>query len=344
LSDRIRESIQGARVLIIEDNAQVRRSLVRALKPYDLKLHQSDSGLDGFDEARNSQPDAILLDLGLPDIDGAEVLQLLKGATSTAEIPVLILTGRADPSVHARVLEAGADDFISKPFDPRILLARLANLVGRARAERANRRLLQQLSRYVSKPVRRRGTEQARPERLTATILVSDLRGFTAASFHTDVDAMFRSVSRVLAEQAEVVEHFGGYVDKFSGDGMLAVFVDPTSAQQAVSASRAILRWARDSDEIPVWQPIPLGIGVHTGTVIRGDLGSDERRDHTVLGPAVNVAARLCAVADPLEAIVSDKVVQLIEASNQTAFQWSPVNELVLKGLPGPLSTRSLII
>lgn len=321
----------------------MQRFVARALAPYDIKTVSVAEGLDGFEHARRMKPDAILLDLGLPDVDGTEVLNLLRGAKTTAGIPVLILTGRADPAVHATALEAGADDFIGKPADPRVLVARLANLVGRARAEKSNRRLLQQLSRYVSQPVRRQGIVPRATERLDATILVSDLRGFTATSFTTDPDAMFQAVSTVLAGQAEIVQHYGGYVDKFSGDGMLAVFGDTAGAQQACSASRAILKWARDSDVVPLWKPIPIGLGVHSGAVLRGDLGSDNRRDHTVLGPAVNIAARLCAVAGPVEAIVSEDVVKAVQSANPEHYAFSGIDELRLKGLPGPLPARRLV-
>lgn len=343
VTEHLRARLQGARVLVIEDNEQMQRFVERTLGPYDVKTVAVDEGLDGFDQARRMTPDAILLDLGLPDVDGIEVLGLIRGSKRTAGIPVLILTGRSDPSVHAAALEAGADDFIGKPADPRVLVARLANLVGRARAERSNRRLLQQLSRYVSQPARRQGIVPRATERLDATILVSDLRGFTATSFSTDPDAMFQAVSTVLAGQAEIVRHYGGYVDKFSGDGMLAVFGDTAGPHQACAASRAILKWARDSDVVPLWNPIPIGLGIHSGAVLRGDLGSDDRRDHTVLGPAVNIAARLCAVAGPVEAIVSEDVVRAARALGTDRHTFTGIDELRLKGLPGPLPARRLV-
>ncbi len=322
----------------------MQRFVERTLQPYDVKVTAADEGLDGFELARKLRPDAILLDLGLPDVDGTEVLSLLRGSKVTMGIPVLILTGRADPAVHAKALSAGADDFIGKPADPRVLTARLANLVGRARAERSNRRLLQQLSRYVSQPARREGILPRHTERLEATILVSDLRGFTATSFATDPDAMFSAVSTVLAGQAEIVRHYGGYVDKFSGDGMLAVFGDVAGPQQACSASRAILRWAKTTDVVPLWQPVPIGLGVHSGAVLRGELGSAERRDHTVLGPAVNIAARLCAVAGPVEAIVSEDVVRAVQTAGNSRYRFGSLDELKLKGLPGPLAARRLVV
>jgi len=343
LIEHLRAWLRGARILVIEDNPQVQRFVARTLHAYEVTTIAFEEGIDGVEAARRLQPDAILLDLGLPDVDGTEVLEMLRASKSTASIPILVLTGRSAASVHATALEDGADDFIHKPTDPRVLVARLANLVGRARAERANHRLLEQLSRYVSRPARRQGVTPRATERLEATILVSDLRGFTEASFSTDPDAMFKAVSTVLAGQAEIVRQNGGYVDKFSGDGMLAVFGDTTGPQQACSASQAILQWARTTDVAPLWNPIPVGLGVHAGAVLRGDLGSEDRRDHTVLGPAVNIAARLCAVAGPVEAIFSEDVVQAVHTLTPGQYTFTDIDELPLKGLSHPLATRRLM-
>ena len=345
MPDHIRSRLLGSSVLVVEDNPRVQRFLLRTLSSFAVKTVAVQAGIDGLHKARLMEPDAILLDLGLPDMSGIEVLEALSASDKTRDIPVLVLTGSDTPDIHARALECGADDFIAKPADPRVLLARLANLVGRARAEKANRRLLQQLSRYVSQPARRQDIAPRMMERLDATILVSDLRGFTATSFTADPDAMFQAVSTVLAGQAEIVRHFGGYVDKFSGDGMLAVFGDTAGPRQACSASREILRWARDSDVVALWRPVPIGLGVHTGAVLRGELGSDDRRDHTVLGPAVNVAARLCSVAGPVEAIISEDVVRKVQSDGSPdTMCFEEVNEFQLKGLPGPMAARRLVV
>ena len=344
LPDHLHARLHRARVLVIEDNPRIQEFIQRTLTPYEAAVELTADGIDGFERAQKFLPDVILLDLGLPDVDGAEILAMLRRAPPTAAIPVLILTGRTDPLVHAQALEAGADDYITKPADARILLARIANLVGRARAERSNRKLLQQLSRYVPQPARRQDIHPRQTEQLEATILVSDLRDFTATSFTTDPDAMFVAVSAVLAGQAEIIRHYGGYVDKFSGDGMLAVFGDSIGPQQACTASQAILQWALTTDVVPMWQPVPIGLGIHAGPVLRGELGSEERRDHTVLGPAVNIAARLCAVAGPVEAIISDEVVRSLHPSDLERFRLSGVDRLRLKGLAAPLPARKLMV
>ena len=153
-------------------------------------------------------------------------------------------------------------------------------------------------------------------------------------------------MSLVLAGQAEIVRHYGGYVDKFSGDGMLAVFGDRTGPAQACGASREILRWARSSGAVPMWSPVPISVGVHAGAVLRGDVGGKDRRDHTVIGPAVNVAARLCAVAGPVEGIVSEHVVQAVMASagrTPEALGFAEMPDLCLKGLPGPMAARRIV-
>lgn len=344
MTDHLHTRLHRARVLLIEDSVQIQRFVARTLAPYDVEIDCLADGLDGFDHAIQLLPDAILLDLGLPNIDGSEILSMLRSSPRTASIPVLILTGRADPVVHARALANGADDFVTKPVDARVLLARIANLVARARAERSNRQLLQQLRRYVSQPARQEGIQARSIERLEAAILVTDLRDFTATSLSTDPDAMFEAISTVLASQAEIIRQFGGYIDKFSGDGLLAVFGDTSGVVQACSAAGALLQWALTTDVVPLWQPVPIGLGLHTGSVLRGELGSADRRDHTVLGPVVNIAARLCAVAGPVEAIISEDAFQQVQTAPPEQVRFGGIEQLQLKGLPGPLSARRLLV
>jgi CheY-like chemotaxis protein len=133
-----------------------------------------------------------------------------RAVPSSALTPVLVLTGRADDDSQVEALESGADDFLSKGVQVPVLLARAANLVARRRAELQASRLTAELERYVSQPARSRLLGNRKPERLHATILFSDLRGFTATSLAEDLDTLFEAMNTVRARQAELVRHWGG--------------------------------------------------------------------------------------------------------------------------------------
>ena len=332
-------TFEGAVVLVVDDDPRIRRLLVAALSSCGAQIAEAESFTGALVALRSTDFDLVVLDLGLPDGDGMGLLPIIRADPRSALTPVLVLTGRADEQSQIDVLEGGADDYLSKPFHRGVLLARAANLVLRHRAEQRASRLTAELERYVSQPARSRLLGSHKPERLHATILFSDLRGFTATSIAEDLGTLFEAMNTVLARQAEVVRHWGGYVDKFSGDGMLAVFPDERGALQAALAAVDIVRWARTAEEVQLWRPLPVGLGIHSGPVLRGDLGSESRREYTVLGSTVNIAARLCGVAGPLEIRMSGTSLAEIKARGEPTegLSFGPLQPLMLKGLTDPL-------
>jgi len=118
-----------ASVLVIEDEPAVRRLLVHLLTSQGYAVHEVGDGASAMAVVRKRHPDLILLDVGLPDMDGFEVCRTIKGSTDTRLIPVVMVTGLHDREARIRGIEAGADDFLAKPFDQAELLARVASLV-----------------------------------------------------------------------------------------------------------------------------------------------------------------------------------------------------------------------
>jgi two-component system KDP operon response regulator KdpE len=108
--------------LIIDDEKQIRRLLRLALEGADHKVYEADTGQAGLTEIVNRRPDVVLLDLGLPDMEGEKLLQRLR---EWSDVPVLILSVRDDPDEKVAALDAGADDYVTKPFDTAELLARI---------------------------------------------------------------------------------------------------------------------------------------------------------------------------------------------------------------------------
>lgn len=117
------------RVLVIEDSPNVRRLIEVCLRVLDLDVVSVEDGVKGLAEARRSRPDVIVLDIGLPGMDGWEVLRRLRAEVETESIKVLVLTAHAQPEVAEQANEVGADDFMTKPFRPVDLRQRLAGLL-----------------------------------------------------------------------------------------------------------------------------------------------------------------------------------------------------------------------
>jgi len=107
-----------ATVLIVEDSPSVRRLIEVSVRPLGVKVIAAEDGIRGLAMARSEAPDVILLDIGLPGIDGWEVLRELRADPETADISVIIVTAHAQPEVAAAAERRGADGFITKPFRP----------------------------------------------------------------------------------------------------------------------------------------------------------------------------------------------------------------------------------
>ncbi len=299
--------LHGARILVVDGNQSIRVVVRRYLQKCGVIITEASNGEEAVAIALREDPELILMDVDMPVMDGLTACRLLRAQDATRFTPLIFLTGRDDEERHIQALSVGGDDFMAKPFTPPVLVARIANLVHRHRAEKEVQRLLRLVRQYVSQPVRE-GKATGEIETVEATILFSDLRGFTATSLHEDPTMVFRAISAVLAKQTEMVVRHGGYVDKFSGDGMLAVFEGANNAAEACRAAQEIVRWASCFEGISFWNPPPIGIGIHHGTFLRGDLGGEAQREYTVIGGTVNIAARLCGVAKALEVIISDAV------------------------------------
>jgi two-component system, OmpR family, KDP operon response regulator KdpE len=114
--------VSGLSILVIDDESQVRRFLRSSLDPADYKVLEAGTGEEGLAAAASRRPDVILLDLGLPDIDGVEVTRRLREWTTT---PIIILSARGQEEDKVAALDAGADDYLTKPFGLAELLARI---------------------------------------------------------------------------------------------------------------------------------------------------------------------------------------------------------------------------
>lgn len=122
-------------ILLVEDDAGIRAALTRALTERGHAVHWQPAGLPGLQSVIDDRPDVVLLDLGLPDVDGLQVLPMLR---SVSDVPVIIVTAREDDADVVKALDAGADDFVVKPFGADHLDARIRAVLRRSGASRTD--------------------------------------------------------------------------------------------------------------------------------------------------------------------------------------------------------------
>jgi len=306
------------RVLVVDGQPESVTTARSILEPGGHSVTATETGIEALALIRGRTFDAILLDLEDPTIDGVELCRRIRAEPGYYLTPMLAATNGDDRQIWGQAYDAGCDDVLRKPLEAVVLQARLCNLMEKAEYARELERVRANLARYVSPRIRQilqsapDGEGMPPPEEQEVCILFSDIRGFTALSQSIEAEVLFNTVSRQLGAQVESVYAHGGYVDKFAGDGIMAVFDGPEMARDACACALDIMEMSRRLDGGQGDSPIPLGIGIHMGPVVAGNIGTGEHLDYTVIGNTVNLAARLCGYARSMDIVVSDAVRQAL--------------------------------
>lgn len=315
------------KILIVDDNPDNVR-LVRdilSMRQYDLLA--AANGQQALALAHTETPDLVLLDVNMPGMDGFEVCRQLKTDAKTAHIPVIMLTAMADVESRVTGLDAGADDYLPRPFSPKELLARVQRSL-RSKSSADEMRLQQEslattFKRYVAASVVEemlRNPDQIKlgGKLRNITVLFADLEGFTSLSERTPPERLLQLLNVYHAFIVKIVTLYGGTVDKFIGDGVMVLYNTPI--EQEDHTARAVKSALHIQDELHWFheklqadQRLTINFGIHTGMAIVGNVGTDELMDFTAVGDTVNVAARLQQTAHNGQILVSETVHQLVE-------------------------------
>lgn len=304
------------KLLLVDDsgiNLQILNQLL-AGRGYQLRLAKS--GEDALRIAHKEHPDLILLDIMMPGMDGFEVCRQLKADPETRDAAVIFMSSLTETDSKVKGLEVGAVDYITKPFEsPEVLarvhthltIRRLQRSLGEKNEalERANEFIRSVFGRYVSKEVAQSVLES--PEGLDlggeereVTILVSDLRGFTAMVSSLKPKDVLGSLNMYLETMVEVIGKFQGTIIEILGDSLLVMYGAPVAqtdhADRAVACAIAMQQaMVRVNERLTerAWPTLDMGIGVHTGRCVVGNIGSQRRTKYAAVGTTVNLAGRI---------------------------------------------------
>jgi len=332
------------KILAVDDEPKNIKLLEAKLAPEGYVLETATNGQEALDKVKASIPDLILLDVLMPGMNGYQVCEKIRSDTSIPYIPIIFLTASLITQKDIiNGLDIGGDDYIRKPFDTLELFSRIRAAL---RVKELYDNLVQtktELARYVSlstvQMVEKATSGEATQAGQTAdvTVLFSDIRGFTNIAENMNPQNVFEMLNLSLSRQINVVEDHHGIIDKLSGDEIMAVFEGPDMAQDALQCAIGIVR-ALCSPAASDWAGV--GIGINTGPVYIGSIGSETMKDYTVVGNTVNIAARLCGSANKFQILFTESTLKLIEGKG---FQYRSLGKIVLKGIVSPMETFELI-
>ncbi len=352
-----------ARILVVDDNPDLRAYVSRILRQKGYQVGVARNGQEGFRVAWELRPQLIVTDLMMPEVSGLDLIRMIRDEEELKGTPIILLTAKADETTRIEGTERGADAYLSKPFNDRELLAEVRNLLLLKEKEQEVTQLNAYLTEYVlkrflpsamvQKAARGELTLDLSPEepRLITT-LFSDIVGFTQLANTLRTRRVAELLNEYLEAMTRAVFDNGGTVDKFMGDGILAIFGAPEEvsakeqARRAVAAARQMLRSLHQLNER--WKvqgfleehglpPVRFRCGIHQGTAVVGMFGGKERSDYTAIGPSVNIASRLQEAAEPNSILVSANVADWLDDNIITKF--SP---LKLKGVDETVLTFSV--
>jgi DNA-binding response OmpR family regulator len=320
------------RVLVVEDDPDMASFLARLLRQQGMQADIASDGYDALATIAAAPPDLVLLDVQMPGPDGFEICRRLKSSEATALLPVVLVTALEDQDSRVRGIEAGADDFLSKPVRREELVARVNTLrrLHETRKELEGRRLAAEIqekeairrtfSRYLSPRVAERvlaqsprGEEVFRnlSHRTAVVALFADLRGFTRLSETVPVSSIVPMLNEFFTELTGAVHENEGTVFSMAGDSMLVGFnvpvEQPDAAERALQTARSMIR--RFAPVAARWRSVyglatGVGIGIEAGEAVAGNVGAPTFMSYTIIGDPVNVAARLMQRAAPNELLI----------------------------------------
>jgi adenylate cyclase len=365
---------RAGKILVVDDTPQNIKVLDAILSPRGYRVATARSGPEALQKVQEEAPDLVLLDILMPEMSGYEVAQRLRADPSTQFLPIVMVTALGAQEEKVKAIDAGADDFLTKPVNQLELLARVKSLLRiktyhdtiqsqaaqlaewnrtleeRVRQQvqelerlaRLRRFLAPQLAEMIASDQYEQALESHRRE---VTVVFCDLRGFTAFSETTEPEEVMGVLHEFHTAMGEIIHCFEGTLERFAGDGMMIFFNDPLPCPdppgRAVRMAVAMRSGVAALKER--WQSrghqLDFGVGLAQGYATLGKIGFEGRFDYAAIGTVTNLAARLCEEAKADQILVSQRVYsaidQLVEAET--------VGQLSLKGFSRPVPAYNII-
>jgi two-component system sensor histidine kinase ChiS len=320
------EGEERPKVLIVDDTPENIQVLMGTLKDQYAIV----AAINGEKALRMAlaepRPDLILLDIMMPGMDGFEVCSQLKSDPTTRDIPVIFLSALDDTANKVKGFEAGAVDYISKPFQPQEVHVRVNTHLTMSRLKRSLAEKNEELRAYsegLEERVKQRTAELASLNNIyerfvprefidllqknsileinlgdqisrKMTVMFADIRGWTTLLEKMTPQEAFSFINAYLKRVSPVIKDCNGFIDQYYGDGVMALFpgTPDDAVRAAVRMQEAVAEYNREREQAG-FGPIGIGIGLHLADLMLGVIGSEDRMQGAVVADAVNLAARI---------------------------------------------------
>jgi adenylate cyclase len=356
-----------AKILVVDDTEKNVKLLADLLTFKGYSVVTASGGREALQKVESERPDLVLLDVMMPDLNGYDVCRQIRQNPVIGLLPVVMVTALDPTQERVKGLEAGADDFLTKPINQAELIARVRSLVrikelydqltelNRTLEVRVSEQVEQlerlgRLKRFFSPQlaeliVSGSTEDPLKSHRREVTVVFLDLRGFTAFAETSEPEEVMGVLREYHGEMGKLIVEHEGTLERFTGDGMMIFFNDPVPvANPAQRAIRMAIAMRDRVAELAVgWKKrgydLAFGVGVAQGYATIGAIGFEGRWDYGAIGTVTNMAARLCGEAKPGQILVQSRVQGAVEE----LIDAEDVGALALRGFLKPVPTFNVV-
>ena len=334
----------GARLLVVDDNKVNRLLLSRNLELMGHRVASADNGRTALSMLRSEPYDLVLLDIEMPEMDGFEVLEQIRGDLALRDVPVIVTSSLEGLENVVRCIELGAEDYLPKPVNPVLLKARIGASLEKKRLRDQQKEFVRRFATpEVARDLQQSGFALG-GKRVRGSVLFADIRGFTPLAESQPPEETIELLNTYYTLMFDAIGGHGGIVSHIAGDGLMAIFGAPVTLPEpgaaAVAAALEMIELVAlfNVEQASAGKPqIRIGVGVASGEMVAGYTGTNERATYTCIGDTVNLAARLEAHTK-----VAARAILIDDATRATLRRGPRVEALGPVTLPGKTQAVSI--